>query len=759
MVTRILAVLLLLLARVLPAGQVEDPRGALAGVVLDARTRESLPGATVELVGFRQGAKADDEGRFRIDGVPAGVHALKVSMLGYGPRVLTDLVVRPGRVEPLEIGLNPSALAMSEVTVRPDYFAARAAAGSVTQEFHREEIRRAPGSAEDVNRLVQSLPSVGMGGDDQRNDIIVRGGNPMENLFLVDGHPIHNINHFGSQGSSGGPMGMVHVDFIEDVRFSPGGFDARYGDRLSSVMDIRFREGSRTKPGGEAFLSMAGMGLEAEGPLTGGKGSWLMGARRSYLELLKSQIGYSTAPVMADLSGKVALDLGAWRLGGLLLSGVNTIKWNTREDKDQNYNVDQTQSNLAGGFSLDRHDAGGRSQVWRLTVNRENFDHDFSLWDGHTNHIRNKAWEETWSLGHERGRPGLALDWRLGLGLDRAISRHRVRLSDMRSSFGDPLPDDTLDLFHEQNRAWAWLQNEWRPAPGRTLRLGLRVDHDDDTGRTDMQPRTSLRQELGERWAINLALGDYAQGLPVSWRVQSADSPGLRSMRSRHLQIGAEFRPRPELLLSLDAYQRRYRDLPVSEFTPAIPLADAGSYYGYSYLGRLSSEGRGLCQGVELLAQKKLSRRSYGSFSYSWSISRYRTRLGKWVAGPFDRRHMATVIAGWVPSHRWEMSLKWRIYGGLPSTPVDAAASAAAGDTRYRLEDYATERTPLYHRLDLRVDYRIQGRRLNLVQFWDIENAYDRKNVAYEYWHHTDNQLKTWHGWRIMPVYGLTVEF
>ena len=743
------------------ASQQEDPRGSLSGTVLDARTQEPLPGATVEVLGLRIGAKADEEGRFTVPQVPAGVHAVKVTMMGYGAQVLTDQVVRPGRVDPLTVRLTPAAIPLSGVTVRPDYFAARGATGSVTQEFHREEIRRAPGSAEDVNRLVQSLPSVGMGGDDQRNDIIVRGGNPMENLFLVDGHPIHNINHFGSQGSSGGPMGMVHVDFIEKVQFSPGGFDARYGDRLSSVMDIRFREGDRQGLSGEANVSMAGMGLEAEGPLAGGRGSWLVGARRSYLELLKRQIGYATAPVMADLSGKLALDLGpAWRLSGLLLSGVNKIQWTTTQDPDQNFNVNQTQVGIASGLALARHDADGRSQAWRLTLNHEKFDHEFSQWDGVTNHIVNQAWEQTWSLGHERGRQGEHLDWRLGLGLDRALSRHDVRLTGQRSAWGDSLlPDSRLDLFHEQNRLWGWLQGEWRPAPGRALRLGLRADHDDDTGATDLQPRASLRQELGPRWALSLAAGDYAQGLPVSWRVQSASGSGLKSMRSLHLQAGLEWRPRPEWLVSLDLYQRRYRDLPVSEFTPTLPLADAGSYYGYSYLGRLESSGHGLCYGAELLAQKKLSEHSYGSFSYSWSLSRYRTRLGRWLPGPFDRRHMATVILGWVPSHRWEMSLKWRIYGGLPTTPLDPVASAAAGDTRYRLEDYASRRTPLYHRLDLRLDYRIQGKRLNLVQFWDIENAYDRKNTAFEYWHHADNAVKTWYGWRIMPVYGLTVEF
>lgn len=751
--------ILLLSCVALLAGQREDPRGTLSGRVLDARTQAPLIGATLEVVGLRLGASSDLEGHFRVVQVPAGVQALKVSMLGYGTRVLTDLVVRPGREDPVLVLLEPSDLQLDEMTVRPEYFAARTQAGAVTQEYSREEIRRAPGSAEDVNRLVQSLPSVGMGGDDQRNDIIVRGGNSLENLFLVDGHPIHNINHFGSQGSTGGPMGMLHVDFIDAVQFSPGGFDARYGDRLSSVMDIRLREGSREGLEGEAFLSMAGTGLEAEGPLAGGRGSWLLGARRSYLELLKSQIGYSSAPVMADLGGKLVLDLGPdWQLSGLLLSGLNTIRFSTEEDEDQNFNVDQRQLNLAGGLALRQVGKAGRLQSWRLTVNHQDFDHKFSAWN-QLNRIRNDAWEQTWSLGHERAWIGRELELRLGLGLDRSLSRHDVRLEQMRSVWGDSLPDERLELFHEQNRYWALAQGEWRPGSGRSLHLGLRLDHDDDTGATDLQPRLSFRQEWGPRWALNAAAGLYAQGLPLSWRVQSREGDPPASMKSRHLQLGLEWKPAPELLFSLDLYERDYRDLPVSDLSPTIPLADAGSYYGYTDLGRLRSTGQGHSRGVELLAQKKLSRRSYGSLSYSWSISGYKTPDGPWVLGPFDRRQMATLILGWIPNHRWEMSMKWRVYGGLPTTPVDEELSAQFGDTRYRLEDFQRERLPVYHRLDLRVDYRIQGKKFNLVQFWDIENAYNQKNVAYSYWHHNDNEVKTWYGWKIMPVYGLTVEF
>jgi hypothetical protein len=751
--------LLLCLAWPLTATAADLPLGRLEGRVIDAGSLQPLAGANILVIDSGLGAASDLEGRFLVPAVPAGVRAIQVSLLGYETQVLSDLVVRPGGGPPATVRLQPSRLDLPELVVRPEYFSGRGSSGAVMQEFQREEIRRAPGSAEDVNRLVQALPSVGFGADDQRNDIVARGGSPVENLFLVDGHPIHNLNHFGSQGSTGGPIGMIHVDFIESVRFSPGGFDASHGDRLSSVMDVRFREGDRRRTGGEAFLSMAGAGVELEGPLGDGRGSWLLGARRSYLELLKEQIGYATAPVMADLGGKAVWDLSPRRqLSALWLSGWNRTRWNVDEDPDQNFNVDQTQVTMAGGLALRRLGADGAVDRWRLTVNHQDFDHSFSAWNDR-NLIRNDAWEQTWSLAREWRRSLGDIEGRAGLGLDRSRSQHYVRLRNMESVYGSSRPDQDLDLVHEQNRWWGWLRAEAPLGESRRLQLSLRLDHDDDSGATDWQPRAGLRQNLGRDWALNLAAGRYAQGLPVSWRVQSKGAQGLASMKNDQLQAGLEWRPKPDWLLSIDLYRRIYRDLPVSEFSPTIPLADAGSYYGYSYRGQLSSGGEGRARGIEWLVQKKLSEGFWGSLAWSWSRSRYRTPAGQWETGPFERRQQATLILGWIPSHRWELSLKWRIAGGLPETPIDEVASAAAGDTRHRLEDYQRERQGVYHRLDLRLDHRIHGRRADIVMFWDLQNAYDRRNEAFRYWHHRDGEVKTWYGWRIMPVFGITAEF
>lgn len=754
-------ILMFLVLHAMPLrGQAEEsmPRGVLLGQVLDQRSGQPLVGANLSVIDSPLGTSTDLEGRFRIAGVEAGVRSLRISMLGYRPRLLSDLVVRPGRSDALRIELEPTSLELEELTIRPSFFAARTASGAVTRQFHREEIRRAAGSAEDVNRIMQALPSVGMGSLDERNDLIVRGGTPLENLFLVDGHPIHNINHFGSQGSTGGPLGMIHVDFIDQVRFSPGGFDSRYGNRLSSVMDVRFREGSREAFGGEAFLSMAGAGVEAEGPL-GSAGSWLFGARRSYLELLKEQIGYATAPVLADLGGKVVLDGGVdWRVELLLLSSLDHTRWNVDDDPDQNYNVDLAQGSIGGGLRLVHAGNGPHVDRLRVTLNHQDFNQEVSLWNG-TNQVGNDAWERTISLEAERLLPGSKFDLRMGLGTEFAASRHRVSLVEVRDAWGQLLPDRRFTIDHHQYRSWLFLQSTWRPGPRNELQAGLRLVHDSFLERQALQPRLGWRHQIAPDLHLQSAFGVYAQSLPVYWLVQSEANAGLDFMGSRHLQTGLEWTPRPDLLLSLGGFHRAYHDLPVSSFQRELPLAAAGSSYGYSYLGQLFSEAEGRSYGIEALIQKKLMNGVYGSWSWSWSLARYKAAAGSWLPGPFDRRHMSTLILGVLPAPTWEFSLKWRIMGGPPVTPLDEAASRLQGDTVQRRDALFSERLPVYHRLDLRVDHRMHGKHWDIVAYLDIENAYDRRNVAFQYWHHGEQKVKTWYGWRIMPVFGVTVEF
>lgn len=296
-----------------------DLTGTLKGTIVDRATQQPLPGANIVVLDAQAGGIAGEDGRFIIPGMPLGVHRLQVSMIGYQTAIRPDIVVRANRITAVEVELEEQPLGMEETVVTADYFSQVEEEAVSTVNFNYEEIRRSPGAAGDISRLLQALPAINMASDD-RNDLIVRGGSPAENLVIIDNIEIPNINHFPTQGASGGPIGLLNIDLIADVNFSAGGFPATYGDRLSSVMEVDLREGNRDELDIQANLDMAGAGFIFEGPLSAGRGAWLVSARRSYLELIVDAIGTGAVPRYSDLQGKITRDhwefSGRWSYAG-----------------------------------------------------------------------------------------------------------------------------------------------------------------------------------------------------------------------------------------------------------------------------------------------------------------------------------------------------------------------------------------------------------------------------------------------------------
>ena len=282
----------------------EIKTGKLIGSIIDKTTKEPLYGANIILIGTTLGASVNDQGTFQIEKIPVGTYNVKVSMIGYEPQIKNDVVITFTKPTQLIVSLETNFVQMKdEVLVEASYFYKPTETPTSLQAMTYEEIRRAPGAAADISRMIQNMPGV-VQTTDSRNDLIVRGGSPSENLNAIDGFEIPNINHFGSQGTSGGPIGMVQTEFISEATFLSGGFPASYGDKLSSVMDIRLREGSSEKLSGSFELSAAGAGLIAEGPI-GNKTTYMVNARKSYLDLINDALGLAAVPNYTNINAKV----------------------------------------------------------------------------------------------------------------------------------------------------------------------------------------------------------------------------------------------------------------------------------------------------------------------------------------------------------------------------------------------------------------------------------------------------------------------
>ncbi len=285
-----------------------EPTGNIKGQVVSQRTQDPVVGAFVMVEGTSYGSLTDASGNFTIADIPAGGYSISVTSVGYHSRVKTDIIVRSERSTFVDFSLEVAVIQGGTIEVRPEYFAEDEIQPTSRTEFAGEQIRRTPGSAGDVTRVIAGLPSIAKV-DDQYNGLAVRGGSPSENGIYIDNIEIANINHFPRQGTSGGGLGMVNVDLLENVWFSAGGFSSSYGDRLSSVMDLNLRDGNREEFDGQIDFSMSGFGAVGEGPLDNGRGSWLASARRSYVDLLVEIADIDAVPVYSDFQAKVNYDL------------------------------------------------------------------------------------------------------------------------------------------------------------------------------------------------------------------------------------------------------------------------------------------------------------------------------------------------------------------------------------------------------------------------------------------------------------------
>ncbi|MCW8811982.1 MAG: TonB-dependent receptor, partial [Chlorobium sp.] len=276
----------------------QESTGSVYGRIMDNSTNEPLVGANVIVVGTNYGAATSFDGEYLITGLPPNTYQIKVSIIGYNSLIKTDISVMPGRPAQVDFELTTAAIELEGVVVQSGYFDRNQIEVNSTIGFSNEEIRRSAGGFEDVVRAVSILPGVAQA-DPGRNDLIVRGGAPSENLYLIDGIPVQNINHFGTQGATGGPLSYVNLDFVSNTTFSTGGFSVINGDKISSVLSIDLREGRKDKIGGKGTISATQFGLDLEGPVSDNS-TFILSARRSYLDFIFKAADFSFVPEYYD---------------------------------------------------------------------------------------------------------------------------------------------------------------------------------------------------------------------------------------------------------------------------------------------------------------------------------------------------------------------------------------------------------------------------------------------------------------------------
>lgn len=755
--------------------------GSVAGYIVDSKTKEPLIGANVLVEGTQIGASSDENGYYIITGIPSGTQVLKFLYIGYNDLIKSEIMVMPASVTQVNAQMKASNFESDEIVVEAGYFVEDELPQPSTLNLTREEIRRFPGGFEDVVRTVSTLPGVAINSGGGRNDLLVRGGGPSENLYIVNNIEIPNINHFGTQGSSSGSLSFINLDFINNVTFSTGGFTARYGDKMSSVLNLELNEGRSDRLGGKLLISATQFGTNLEGPLTD-NGNFIFSARKSYLDLIFKAAGLPFVPVYTDfnfianyrLSNRDKLSF----LGLLALDQVDRDLSNAKNKRSNSALMDNTQTQLISGINY-RHLL--KSGFLDLTFSAVDNHYKFSQQDTFdVKYFKNDSREQEYSakltLYHAFNKNFGVYS---GLNYKSLSTTNNIFFADSIydrsgnrvSSSGLGLNSFNKDAISGYKLA-GFVEGEWQPFRQWLINGGVRMNVYSPLNQSVYwSPRLSVSYNPFPKWRFKASGGIYHQSPSYIWLVNPVNRE-LSALQNRMIVLGSSYSPQPDWRTAIEVFYKNYTNLPAGTIpgvSDYIVLTNTGANFGgreddFQSFGlfNLNSDGTGIAYGAELSFQKRFSDTPYyGQASLTYTKSILTANNGKDYPGQYDQRFIFSFIAGYILNQNWEFSSKFRFFTGAPYTPVyDPDKNPVnPGEIQNLPSEYLTERLDNSYVLDVRVDRYFLFDTYSFILFLDIQNVLNLKVPQKPRYDFGDQEVVTSGDIGILPSIGFSFNF
>lgn len=714
----------------------------IKGVVIDKSTRQPLEFVNVLVVGLGIGASTDANGNFLITQVPPGIYRLQASFLGYKTELTPEY--RVNHVTPyVQIELEEENASLNEVVVTASPFQKVPESPVSLRVIGLQEIEKAPGANRDISKVVQNYPGVAFSPIGYRNDLIVRGGGPSENRFYLDGVEIPNINHFSTQGASGGPVGLIDADLIRSVKFYSGAFPADKGNALSSVLDFSLRDGDMERNSLKATLGASEVSLSSNGHI-GNKTSYLVSVRQSYLQALFKILGLPFLPAYTDASFKIKTRFDSHNELTLLgLGGIDRMKLNLGiEGEDAEYmlsylpEINQETYTVGGVY---RHYSQRHVQSIVLSqsyLNNRNVkyrDNDESSEENLT--LRLGSIEQETKLRMENTSSWSV--WKVKAGFDLNYSRYKS--NEYRKVFANALREYD---YHTDLSLWRWgmFASVDYAAPDKsfTASMGVRTDGNNYSDKMkelwrQLSPRLSVSYRLVEGLTLSGHVGLYYQ-LPSYTALGFKGEEG--EYVNRHLDyisvsqesLGLSWTPNENMELSVEGFYKLYGHMPFS-LSDQTPLSCKGNDYGTIGNEALSSEAKGRSYGVELMFKWLLTQKLNLSSSLTIFKSEFKDgEQGSYVPSAWDNRFILNMSGTYNFPKHWSLGAKVSCIGGSPYTPYDVEKSSLVeawnvqGRAYYDYSRYNQERLPVFGQLDVRVDKTFYLKKCMLGFYLDIQN-------------------------------------
>ena len=724
-----------------------QPTHRIKGTVIDKASRQPLEFINVLVLGLGRGGVTDAEGHFNIGEVPPGIYRLQASAVGY-KTILTPEYIVSTKDLTIQIETEENLTELEGVTVTASPFRRDPESPVGLRIIGLQEIEKSPGANRDISRIVQSYPGVAFSPAGYRNDLIVRGGSPSENRFYLDGVEIPNINHFSTQGASGGPVGIINADLIREVNFYTGAFPTDRGNAMSSVLDFKLRDGDMERNSLKATLGASEVSLASNGHI-GKKTSYLVSVRQSYLQFLFDMLGLPFLPTFTDAQFKLKTRFNANNeLTILGLGGIDNMKLNTKLDGEKaEYILSYLPKIQQETFTLGavyRHYAGIHVQsvvVNHSYLNNRNtkyLNNDESSTDNLSLKLRSVEQETKFRIENT----STFGNWIINFGANLDYSQYtnttfqRVYIDEGR----------TFD-YHTYLGMWRWgifgTINYATTDERFTASLGVRTDANNfSSGMKGMgdqlSPRLSLSYRLTDGLYLSGNAGLYYQ-LPPYTGLGFKDNNGawvnkyLRYMSVSQESLGLSWHPGNTFELSAEGFYKQYDKIPFS-IADGIPLACKGNDYGVIGNEALSSTAQGRAYGIEILMKWLIAKKLNLASSFTLFKSEYRNnKQSEYIASAWDNRYIFNMSGTYNFPHNWSLGMKISCIGGAPYTPYDVEKSSlvtawnAQGRPYYDYTKYNTGRLPAFGQLDVRVDKTFYLKRCMLGFYIDLQNVTNSK--------------------------------
>jgi len=756
-IMRIQKIALLILLTILPLGLLYSQQGIIQGRVYNTKNNEPVQFATVAIFGTTIGSISDLDGNFLFTGLEPGYVELRISSVGFETYVSEAIQVTNAKKVFLEIPLAEANVALEEVVIKASPFRKIKESPVSLQRISIKEIEKSPGGNRDISKVIQSYPGVAST-PAQRNDVIVRGGGPSENTFYLDGIEIPNINHFATQGASGGPVGIINADFLREVNLYTGAFPASKGNALSSVIDLYQVDGNKEKLNFKGSVGASDLALTLNGPI-GENTSYVLSYRRSYLQFLFQLLELPFLPKYNDYQFKVKTRLNEKNELSLISIGSydnNNLNLDANETEEQQFILGYLPESFQWSYAIGAVWKHYREQGYDTWVASRNYLHneslkyqdnlmqeEFKILDYNSDEIENKFRFEHTSLYKD----GLKVNY----GANFEYAKFYARTFNKIFVYDQPVTLDNESAFELFKWGAFGQVSKEMLAKRLVLSFGLRVDannYNDHMAKlfNQLSPRLSASYQLTTGWYLNFNTGRFYQE-PAYTTMGFKNEEGVRInqnrlkyIRSDHIVAGVEWLPEKESKLSLEGFYKKYSHYPFS-LVDSISLASKGADFGLYGNEPVESIAEGRAFGAELLYRNRDLFGSNLTISYTLVRSETLPRKGSltdlgWIPTTWDNVHLLNIYGFREFKGNWQLGFKWRFVGGQPYTPYDTYTSSLvqywdlSGFPASDYNQYNQLRYKSFHQLDLRIDKEWFLSRITINLYADIQNVYNYKTTG-----------------------------